>query len=316
MAFLTYSNTPSSAVATNGTIAFTIPASLVGAFQYQGGHVLYAEGLQAQFQFGATGGFTIAWSASTATVTYKGTTSIPANTVVRLQLEYDGADNYLATDFRKEAIFDYQKILPMAVRAQEYRVNFGSPAAASATAILSAVATADTVVHTITGGTAPGGYYQLDWPRGLTIKSSGADTSVITLRGLDYLGNAMSESLTLNGTSAVNGKKAFWVVISYQAGTAMSNNLSIGTQAGVLGLPFFLPGGTGAGAGYVIKEAADGATPTAGTFVGGDLTLATATTGDVRGTYTPNTAPNGTHIYEIVVSGSDQPFLGVPQYAL
>ena len=55
--------------------------------------------------------------------------------------------------------------------------------------------------------------------------------------------------------------------------------------------PSALPAETGTGAGNIIKESQDGATPTAGTFVGGVLTKATATTGDVRGMVTPNVTP-------------------------
>jgi hypothetical protein len=126
----------------------------------------------------------------------------------------------------------------------------------------------------------------------------------------------MTEVATLNGTSAVVMNKAFYVVISYQPSAALAGNLSLGTGV-LLGLPFFLPGkASSAGAGYIVREVMDAALATAGTFVGGDLTIATGTTGDIRGTWSPNTAPNGTHIYELVMSAAEVPFLGVPQYAL
>lgn len=192
---------------------------------------------------------------------------------------------------------------------------FGAPAAASATAAVNAVAVSSSALVPLTT------VYQPDVPRGLTYKSSNAgDTQTITARGLDEYGQAMTEVITLNGTSAVNGKKAFKQLNSYQASASLAGNLSIGTQAGVFGLPFFIPGGTSKGRGYIMSEIMDGdnllyAGITAGTIVGGDLTTVSGTTGDVRGTYTPNTAPNAVHVYELVVMASDLTFKGNTQYS-
>ena len=314
MAFLSLNATPSAAVATNGTIAFTLAnASLWGQVKNEGGHQMYSRGLQAMFNFNA-GDFTLSASSTTVTLTYKGTSTIPANTLCELQLQTAGENNYLGDG--KGTVLDQREVVKDAfgnIRAnvaRPIRVEFGAPATASATAILNAQALAVTTVVTLA---TP---FIMDVPRGLTIKSSGADTAVITFRGFDEYNVAMSESLTLNGTSAVNGKKAFKTVVSYQAAAgAPSNNLSIGTQAGVFGLPFFLAGGTSAGAGYILKEVQDGTVATAGTFVGGDLTTpATATTGDVRGTWTPNGTPNGTIVFEVVAMATDLSFKGIAQY--
>lgn len=304
MSFLVLEATPSAAVASAGTIAFTLAnAAQWGQVKYQGAHKLYARGLQAVFTH--PNDFTVSASGATVTVTYNGSTSIPAGTLVKLQLEIPGEDSY-ATVAHNESVKDYYDNV-RAVTARPVRVLFGATAAGSATAILNAQALAVTTLQTLT---TP---YVMDAPRAVTIKSSGADTAVITIRGYDEFGVAMSESLTLNGTSAVNGKKAFKTVVSYQAASAPANNLSIGTT-NIFGLPFFLPGGTSAGIGYVLKEIQDGAVATAGTVVGGDLTKATATTGDVRGTITPNTTPDGSKIYECVIMSPDLSFKGVSQY--
>lgn len=308
MSFVIVNNTPSAAVATGGTIAFALAnASVLGQVKFEGNHVLYARGLQAQFAF--PGDFTISYSGSTATVTYNGTTSIPANTLVELQLETAGENNYLGVaGAPADKVSDILGNL-RAVVARPVRVLFGAVAAASATAILNAAARAGTVKNTYATAVVN------DVPRGLAVKSSTTDTTqTVTVFGTDEFGVAMSETFTLNGTTAVNGKKAFKTVTADQNNIALAGNLSIGTQAGVLGLPFFLPGGTNAGAGYVLKETQDGATATAGTFVGGDLTKATATTGDVRGTWTPNAAPDGAKVYEVVIYASDLTFKGVPQF--
>lgn len=316
MANLVLTAMPSAAVATSGTLTFTLPAAAQwGQFQYEGAHVMYAEGLNNQFYL-SNGDFSISASGATLTVTYNGTTTIPAGSVVKLELRSAGEVTYLgdgkgnSIDMREKVLDYFGNIRANATRI--VRVELGRPAAASGTAILATTAVTVTAVNTLATAVVN------DVPRGLAYVSSNAGdtTQTITARGFDEFNNAMTETVTLNGTTTVNGKKAFKTVVSYQASASLAGNLSIGTQAGVFGLPFFLQGGTSAGAGYVIKEVMDATVPTAGTFVGGDLTAkATATSGDVRGTYTPNTAPNGTHVYELFISASDLSFKGVPQYA-
>jgi len=53
----------------------------------------------------------------------------------------------------------------------------------------------------------------------------------------------------------------------------------------------------------------------AGTFVAGLATVSTSTSADVRGTYSPRTAPNGTLETELLVRTSDSQYQGTPQYA-
>jgi hypothetical protein len=67
-------------------------------------------------------------------------------------------------------------------------------------------------------------------------------------------------------------------------------------------------------AGLVIGELASGAVPTAGTTVAGDTTKATATTGDVRGTYAPNGTPNGTLSFQLLVALDNPGNRGVAQF--
>jgi hypothetical protein len=80
-----------SAVATDGTITFAYPAGVTSANVASGGEVLGLPGLQSVLAQAADT-FTVAYSGS-ITVTYKDTTSIPAGTVVRLQIKsVDAAD--------------------------------------------------------------------------------------------------------------------------------------------------------------------------------------------------------------------------------
>jgi len=52
-----------------------------------------------------------------------------------------------------------------------------------------------------------------------------------------------------------------------------------------------------------------------GTLVAGVSAAATATTGDVRGTYTPATTPDGATAFDLIVATPDVKYLGVAQYA-
>jgi hypothetical protein len=78
----------------------------------------------------------------------------------------------------------------------------------------------------------------------------------------------------------------------------------------VLGLPVALPQ-----KGLVVGEMEDGAAPTAGTLVAAVRSTATATTGDVRGTYDPNSAANGSKVFSLVATLPDPSDKGVTQYA-
>src|SRR3546814_16806249 len=84
---------------------------------------------------------------------------------------------------------------------------------------------------------------------------------------------------------------------------------SVGTGV-VLGVPFYR-GGTG----QIIGERLDGAAAAAGTKVAGVVTTSSAVTGDVRGTYSPNSAPNGSRSYTLLVALADVENRGAPQFA-
>lgn len=307
MSFKIYTFSPASAVATGGTMAFVLGNAVeLGQVKNEGNHVLFAEGLGAQFNF--PGDFTISFSGSTATVTYNGTTSIPAGSVVKLQLESAGENSYL-TQPQPLTGRDYLGNVRH-VQSALVRVLLGAPIAASATNIVATVARTGT--NTLT--TYAPAFVQ-DVPRNLQVtSSSGSDTTqTVIIRGFDEFGVAMSETFSLNGTSVIAGKKAFKVLVSDQVSATMVGTISIGSNT-ALGMPFFLPGGTGAGIGYVVKEVQDGAATTAGTAKGGDLTKATATTGDVRGTWVPNSASDAVKVVELFISGADVSFRGVPQF--
>ena len=85
------------------------------------------------------------------------------------------------------------------------------PVALSATAICAAQAVAAAGNATINGTVASGGVANLDVARGVSIVTSNAGntTQTVTVTGIDYYGQAQTETLTCNGTTTVSGKKAF-----------------------------------------------------------------------------------------------------------
>lgn len=127
--------------------------------------------------------------------------------------------------------------------------------------------------------------------RNLVVVASGAATSTVTVYGRDYLGQKMAETLTLNGTTTVTGLKAFRYVDRVVAGVtaATTIDLGVGTR---LGLPYVTM--------KVLSEFVDNVSGTVGTLTAPVFTdPQTLTTGDPRGTYIPNTAPNGSRVIEI-----------------
>jgi hypothetical protein len=161
------------------------------------------------------------------------------------------------------------------------RVSFGAPSAASTNAIANAISIATAGTGDLSGAMV----IVEPYGRNVTYVASGASTASVTLNGYDYLGQPVSETVTLNGVTPVVGKKAFKyfrnVTYTATAGTTMN----IGTGA-ILGLPY-----------KSIRcqyETANQALVTAGTLAAPVLTdPQTATTGDPRGTYIPTTAFDG-----------------------
>jgi hypothetical protein len=172
--------------------------------------------------------------------------------------------------------------------------DFGAPSAKSATLLLSAqsiaTATGVTTFNTYVGSEAQMGR----WGRGLTVVASGAATTTVTITGRDYLNQRAVETLTLNGTTAVNGVKAFRYVDRIDWAATASTTINVGTTD-VMGLPF-----KGKAMFNEVKNGA--AAANAGTFVAGlaNATAATATNADTRGTYLPVTVvPDGTNTFEV-----------------
>lgn len=132
--------------------------------------------------------------------------------------------------------------------------------------------------------------YVLDTPRNVTVTAAGANTATAIVVGYDQYGQRMTENYAAPSTSTVAGNKAFKEIISITFSATPGSNVSAGF-GDKLGLPVRVTD-----AGYIISVKWAGVLANdAGTFVAAVTTdPATGSTGDVRGTYVPSSASNGT----------------------
>lgn len=285
-------------VADAGTFAVSYPEGR-GAGSYSGGtgHGIHS------FAYGAltvaAGAISISFGASTATITNNSGQTLAAGTDLVVQLDRFGPDDDVVEG---EVLADAGVMAGIGA----YVINLGAPATADADgAVASQAATlADGLATGINGALAADGVATFDVPR--NVVAAWTNTAVLTVTGTDVYGNVVVES-SASGTS-LTGKKAFKTV----TGIAVSANvtgLTVGSGV-LLGLPVAL-----AGTGYVLKEIMDGAAATAGTTVAAVTGTQTATTGDVRGTYSPNSAPNGSRAYQLIAALDAPGYRGLPQFA-
>jgi hypothetical protein len=295
MSLRVFETVTSAPVVTGGTVVFAYPTGTnAGSFAGGRGHRMNARGLQAIFA--VPDSVTLSFGASTITATYNGVTSIPANTLVQLHLEIPGVDRYPPASV--------QTASPVASRvsyAPTYEVDFGAVAAVTATGVCAAQAVAGAVSLVVNGTLAVSGVATFDVPRTVSAVSANAGdtTQSLTLTGTDEFGVVVRETLALNGTTTVNSKKALKTVTAVASSAATAGNISVGTSK-ILGVPCFVPQ-----TGQYIRELQDGVTPTAGAFTAADTAKASLTTGDVRGTWTPNGTPNAAIAFRLIVSVYD-----------
>lgn len=287
------------AVATNGTFTVAYPSGKTAAdFKLGLGHYFTALGAV----YRQPKDFTLSFGASSVTVTYKGTTTIPAGTDIYFQLEEVG-DNMAASGFVGAARTKVS--IPSLRKLEVFQIDLGAPATADADGISASqsLATSGSPSALLNGAVGA----VLDVPR--NVVAAWTNTAILTITGKDEYGQTIVET-TASGTSHT-GKKAFKSITSITTNADVTG-LTVGTGT-VLGLPVYLQT-----AAYVHAELQDGATVgSAGTFAAGLAvnTPSTGTTADVRGTYSPNSAPDGSKAYSLVVTLPDPTFLGNNQFA-
>lgn len=189
--------------------------------------------------------------------------------------------------------------------------NFGAPLALDADGMLAAGQMVNGSAFSVTTFTAGAGSataignnglvphdsltIRNGWGRNITVVASAANTRVLTVTGYDYLGSKLVETITINGTTTVQGLKAFtWIESFSISSDTDTTTVNIG-WGNKFGLPY-----KGIAMDVEIKNAAIAAN--AGTFVAGlaTATAETATNADVRGTYLPvTTIPDGTNTFEV-----------------
>jgi len=166
-----------------------------------------------------------------------------------------------------------------------------NPIAANATGIIAAqsIATAGSVAAATTFDPNSMGKFG----RVLQVKASIAATSNVTVNGRDYLGQALTESFTLAGTTPVIGKKAFKLIDRITFGVTAAATIDVG-WGNVLGLPYRIID--------MFSELVSGIEATAAGTIQLPVSVQTSTSGDPRGTYTPAGAniPDGIRRYTIV----------------
>jgi hypothetical protein len=290
-------------VAAAGTITVSYPTGKNrGNFYLAMGHTLVLGGGDIK---NFPNDFDVTLNSANITITNSGAATWAAGTDFVLQLEEKGQRAYRAPNSRE--------LLASTTLASLLLISLGAPIAPAAGSVAAAQARAAAGDLTINGTRAANGVATLDVPRSLTMVSTGAGdtTQTVTAYGTDVYGRAMAERKTLNGTTAVVFTKAFKTVTRVAVSAACAGNVSMG-HTDVLGLPVFLPA-----AGYIVKELLDGATATAGTTVAGIRTAGGSTllTGDVRGTYDPNSVCDGTRVFELLVAVPDGQFIGIDQFA-
>lgn len=196
-------------------------------------------------------------------------------------------------DFFPELVNQYVPAMGYAadvVHSGQGVVDFGTPALADTDGLLDGVdTTATSGTITVTGNAnlgVIGREADATYGRNVTVTGAGAGAKVLTIKGRDYLGQPMAETITCTAGNGA-GVKAFKFVDEIALGAVAGDADSDFGWGDVLGLPYKTV--------TVLQEEADGVNEgTLGTLVTPTLTdPATATTGDPRGTYNPQTTLDG-----------------------
>ena len=305
MSSIRITSTLGSAVAASGTFTLTLPSrpgpeyGSYNAGDIQAGvlHSLVINGTA----YANPNQFSFTVSGQTITVTNRTSGTWASGSSVIATFDIPGTPVYrTAQDFPTGT-----KEVRRAAKSSLVHVMLGAPAAGASNNIAtSQTVTGAGTAFSLNGSLVSGGAVVMDTPR--NVVGAWTNTATITVSGFDEYGNAMTET-SASGTS-FTGKKAFAKVTGVTT-SATITGATVGT-GNVLGIPVFLPG-----TGHVVRELQDGAAPTAGTIVAGVTTAggSTATTGDVRGTYTPNATPDGAKVFALVCALPDPQYLGMPQ---
>lgn len=294
MSFKTVRGTLAAAVAPTGTVAISYPTGTSrGNFATGVDHYM----MLGQDKITEPEGMTLSFGTSAVTVTNSGASTWPAGTAFIFQFDEAGVLNAITRNNVKLYEPCYLAL-----------VDLGSPIAGAANSVATSQAiTAVGAGANINGALASGGVADLGLT-GRNVVAAWTGTAVMTVVGKDIFGATISES-SASGTS-FTGKKAFKTVTSVKV-SADVTGATVGT-GNVLGLPVRLPA-----AGNILRELENGGTATAGTTVAAlaSSTPSSATSADVRGTYVPNSTPDGSKGFQLICALPDPAFAGEAQFA-
>lgn len=244
--------TLASAVATNATFSVGYPSGFTKA-DFALGHKHQMVALQSLYK--APKDFTVSLGTSSATVTWKGTTTLPVNTKIFFGFDLAGPDNYADTDWK-------QRRNPSFRESSLVLMNLGSPvaidddaliASASGSEVTSTTGGSSTFTFATQGGTSPlDGAIQngvIDSPRNYTIDvthASSVSAFTATVVGYHKNGDLQVETSTTTGSGtskSLTGNKAFarisYVTFTENGGGAGLSGCTIKMGiGGKLGLDF------------------------------------------------------------------------------
>lgn len=184
--------------------------------------------------------------------------------------------------------------------------NYGAIATASANAVATSQSVSAGANFVLNGALVSGGVATFPTPR--NVVGAWTTASVVTVYGTDENGKTLVEA-SASGTT-FTGKKAFKTITRVTSSASIT--LATIGNGDVIGLP------ARSDAGEVCVVFLNGVSVDAATLVRADTATATATTGDVRGTFDPSAAINGSNIFTVMMVPHDDTTVtgcfGVTQY--
>lgn len=282
------------ALALNGTITIGYPTGKSrGDFLNGRRHYVVIN----QDQYSEPNGASFAFNAADIVITYRGATTQPQGASVIVNLDEPGG----AWNEQPDIVPLPNNVTPAGVVV----IDLGSPDAAVANGIAVSQSIGAGAYALLNGAMVVNGVAEFDVPR--CVVGAWTTNSVVTILARDENGVLFTES-SASGV-AFTGKKAAKQILRIHSTVAIT--AATFGSGDVLGLPSWFPG-----AGHILKEIQDGAAAAAGTLVAGLATgtKSTAVTGDVRGTYDPSAACNGSIAFKIAALLEDPAFKGNPQF--
>lgn len=240
-----------------------------------------------------------------------GLATIPAGSEIFVEFALKGDRAYVDPN-NIAAAKGYAALGNRVSNRQPIEINFGAPSAAAAASVAAVQLVGAAGNLTLNGSLVSSGVATLDVPRNatLTVATTNHSARTFTIYGTDEYGVAMVENIAGPNNNTVAGLKAFKKITRVAVdGAIATNGVSVG-HGDVLGFPIFVPNAVN-----ILYDTENDATVTDGTYVAGVVTKPTATTGDVRGTYDPNSACDGAKRFSVMMLVENPNYLGVPQFA-